>query len=165
MNQLSNEFFARDAVSVARELVGKRITHTVDGIEYSAVISETEAYLGTTDSACHAYKGVTKRTEILFRDAGTVYVYLCYGMHWLMNIVCGNNDGHCVLLRAGIDAKGPALFTRKIHVTGAQNGIMLGDELKIYDSPLCEFTTAPRVGIKYARPEDRDAHLRFILKL
>lgn len=84
------EFFRQDALTLARTLVGKLIVRSFpDGSEKRLRISETEAYCGVEDTACHAHKGKTKRAEILWRDGGTIYVYLCYGMHNLMNIVSG----------------------------------------------------------------------------
>ena len=80
MAKLPYEFYHRHALEVAPELVGKVLVCNGKRLR----ISETEAYCGTGDTACHAHKGRTKRTEVLYADAGTIYVYLCYGMHWLM---------------------------------------------------------------------------------
>ena len=85
MAKLPYEFYHRHALEVAPELVGKVLVCNGKRLR----ISETEAYCGTGDTACHAHKGRTKRTEVLYADAGTIYVYLCYGMHWLMNVITG----------------------------------------------------------------------------
>ncbi|MGI6238624.1 MAG: DNA-3-methyladenine glycosylase [Christensenellales bacterium] len=167
MERLGREFFARGAVEVARDIVGKRIVHTVDGVELRAIITEAEAYCGTTDSACHAYKGRTKRTEVLYRDAGTVYVYLCYGIHWLINIVVSEvDDPQCVLLRAAEGAKGPGLFTRLLKIDGSLNGanVLTSPILRIEHGIDGDITKDTRVGINYADPKDRDQLWRFILK-
>ena len=91
--RLGREFFERDALVVAPELLGKAlVTATPEGAERRLVITETEAYRGEEDTACHAHRGRTKRTEMLYRGGGAVYVYLCYGIHWLMNVITGPAD-------------------------------------------------------------------------
>ena len=89
MNKLDYKFFDRDALEVATQLVGKILVSKLSGEEIRVRITETEAYCGEADTACHAHKGRTKRTEALYCESGTVYVYLCYGMHWLMNVITG----------------------------------------------------------------------------
>ena len=97
MTRLPYEFYHRHALEVAPDLVGKILVCGDKRLR----ISETEAYCGVADTACHAHKGRTKRTEVLYADAGTVYVYLCYGMHWLMNVITGDaDDPQGVLIRA-----------------------------------------------------------------
>ena len=88
MERLTYAFYHRHALEVAPELVGKLLVYNGKALR----ISETEAYCGTADTACHAHKGRTPRTEVLYADAGTVYVYLCYGVHWLMNIITGDAE-------------------------------------------------------------------------
>ena len=159
--RLERDFFARDAVSVARELVGCRVVHGAR----SAVITETEAYLGTSDTACHAHKGRTKRTEVLYRDAGTLYVYLCYGMHWLMNVVTSQvDDPQCVLIRAAEGAKGPGLFTRALKIDGSLNNvsILTSPSIWIERGAACEVSEKTRVGIGYAAAEDQARLWRFV---
>ena len=86
--KLSYDFYHRPCLEVARDLVGKVL---VCG-DKKLRISETEAYVGESDTACHAHKGKTKRTEVMYMKAGTIYIYLCYGMHWLLNIVTGEEE-------------------------------------------------------------------------
>lgn len=99
---LSRSFYIQpDVVSLARDLLGKRLCTRIDGKQASGIITETEAYAGTTDKASHAYGGRrTRRTEIMYGEGGTAYVYLCYGMHSLFNVVT-NIVGvpHAVLIR------------------------------------------------------------------
>ena len=83
MERLDYVFFHRPCLEVARDLVGKILIHG----EKQLRISETECYCGESDTACHASRGRTKRTEVMYQEAGTVYVYLCYGMHGMLNIV------------------------------------------------------------------------------
>ena len=101
MEKLTYEFYHRPCPVVARELVGKVLVRRVDGQELRLRITETECYCGESDTACHASKGRTKRTETMYAPAGTLYVYLCYGVHWMLNIVTGEeNEPEAVLIRA-----------------------------------------------------------------
>jgi len=99
---LAESFYNRkDVVKIARELLGKLLV-TEFGARTSGIIVETEAYAGTTDKASHAYKGRrTGRTEVMYSQGGTAYVYLCYGIHHLFNVVTNIKDiPHAVLIRA-----------------------------------------------------------------
>ena len=87
MKRLGEEFFHRDCLEVAPDLVGKVIVSKIGGEEVRVRISETEAYRGEEDTACHASKGRTPRTEVLYGKSGICYVYLCYGIHNLMNVI------------------------------------------------------------------------------
>lgn len=95
-----------DVVTVARELLGKYLVTEIDGLYCSGLITEVEAYRAPDDKACHAYNNRrTKRTEIMFWPGGVAYVYLCYGIHHLFNVVTGDEDmAHAVLIRA-VEAK------------------------------------------------------------
>ncbi len=161
--RLERDFFARDALSVARDLVGCRVVRG----DMSLVIAETEAYMGAGDTASHAHKGRTKRTEVLFGDAGTLYVYLCYGIHWLLNVAVSKvGDPQCVLIRAGVGANGPGLFTRALRIDGSLNGVsaLTSDGIWFERGEACATEEKTRVGIAYAAPEDRDRLWRFVLK-
>ena len=166
--KLNYDFFHRPCLEVARALVGKILVHRLsDGTKLRLRIAETEAYCGETDTACHAHKGRTKRTEVLYADAGTIYVYLCYGMHWLLNVVTGDaEDPQAVLIRACVDAPGPGKLTKALQITGGLNrGSILGEELWIEDDGLeCTVTTDKRVGIGYASLEDQNRLWRFVMK-
>jgi len=131
--KLGRAFFARDAVTVARDLVGKTIVRRHRGRDYAARIVETEAYLGPHDLAAHSSKGRTKRTEVMFGPPGHAYVYLIYGMYQMLNIVVGREgDAQAILLRAaeplnGWDETltGPGRLARALRVTPADNGMDL----------------------------------------
>lgn len=165
MERLEYAFFHRECTEVARDLVGKLLVRqTPDGM-LSMRISETEAYCGEADTACHAHKGRTKRTEVLYGPAGTIYVYLCYGIHWLLNIVTGEEGTpQAVLIRACVEAPGPGKLTKALGITGEwnrknildQDGLWIGD-----DGFRCEILTDKRVGIGYASQEDQDRLWRF----
>ena len=163
MERLTYEFFHRHALDVAPDLVGKLLVH---GDQYLR-ISETEAYCGVSDTACHAHKGRTKRTEVLYADAGTIYIYLCYGMHWLMNVITGDvDDPQGVLILACVEAEGPGKLTKKLGITGNLNrgSVVNSPDLWIADDGFrCKVRTDKRVGIGYASQEDQDNLWRFIL--
>ena len=166
--RLTSEFFHRPCLEVSRDLVGKILVHqTADG-ELRLRISETEAYCGEADSACHVHKGRTKRNEVLYDKAGTVYVYLCYGIHWLLNIVTGEEEQpQAVLIRACVDAPGPGRLTKKLSITGELNrkSILDTEDFWIEDDGFrCEIVTDKRVGIGYASQEDQDKLWRFKMR-
>lgn len=168
MSKLPYSFYHRPCLDVARNLVGKVLVHRVDGQEYRLRITETEAYCGESDTACHAHKGRTKRTEVMYMEAGTIYIYLCYGVHWMLNIVTGEIDQpEAVLIRA-CEGKmnGPGKLTKALKITGALNrGSILGDELWIEDDGFtCAVATDTRVGIGYASEEDQSRLWRFKLQ-
>lgn len=98
----------------AKELIGKVLIRRFQtGRTLRARITETEAYFGESDTACHAYHGRTRRTEVLYHSAGTVYVYLCYGIHWMLNLVTGPmNDPQAVLIRGVEGVSGPGRVTK-----------------------------------------------------
>ena len=112
--RLDEEFFHRDCLDVAPDLVGKLIVRKINDDIIKIRITETEAYRGEEDKGCHASRGRTPRTELLYRESGIIYVYLCYGMHWLMNVITGEKDmPQGVLFRAGEKFNGPAKLTKR----------------------------------------------------
>lgn len=166
---LDREFFRADAITLAQALVGKIIVRRFpDGSEKHLRITETEAYCGIEDTACHAYKGKTKRAEILWRDGGTIYVYLCYGMHEMLNIVSGTDgDPQAVLIRCCEGFEGPGKLTKELGIDRSLNGldILSCDGLSIEDDETeVNIIQLPRVGIAYADPADREALWRFKLQ-
>ena len=161
VKRLTFDFFHRPCLEVARDLVGKVLVHKGKRLR----ISETEAYCGESDTACHASKGRTKRTEVMYMDAGTVYIYLCYGMHWMLNIVTGEEDQpEAVLIRACLEAPGPGKLTKALAITGDLNrgSVVDSDILWVEDDGFrCEIAADRRVGIGYASREDQDRLWRF----
>jgi DNA-3-methyladenine glycosylase len=161
-------FYARPAVEVARALLGKILAHG----EVSGRIVETEAYLGVTDAAAHAYRGVTPRTRVLFGPPGHAYVYLIYGIHDCLNIVAEpEGAAGCVLIRAleprtGITCAtdGPGKLTRALGITLRHNGCDVTRGPITVSAPeaaaLFETGVSPRIGITKAA----DLPLRFFIK-
>ena len=133
-------------------------------------ITETEAYDGPEDRACHAHRGRTARTEILFGPPGNWYVYLCYGIHWLANIVCGPEDyPAAVLLRGAGPYIGPGRLTRGLDVGKAQNKMIVSPESGFWVEkgepvPESRVQSGPRVGIDYAGPEWAAKPWRWVMK-
>lgn len=163
MTDLPADFFLQDALDVAPRLLG--CTLAVAGRRL--VITETEAYRGEADTACHAHHGRTKRTEMLYRRGGHVYVYLCYGIHSLLNIITGAEDEpQGVLIRCCDGAAGPGKLTRALGVDLSFNGldILTTDRIGLWQGPGCPHVTAPRVGIGYAAAADQQRLWRFIRK-
>ena len=159
-------FYHRDALIVAPDLVGKLIIRTTDsGEKITLRITEAEAYLGTEDTACHASKGKTPRNELLWREAGTIYVYLCYGMHNMMNIITGEKDEpQGVLIRACEGFEGPGKLTKRLMIDRSLNGMsILGNPNLMIADDGChpEIITKKRVGIDYAEEKDKNALWRF----
>ncbi len=165
MKRLDYDFFHRDCLEVARELVGKLLIRQTPTGEICLRITETEAYRGEEDTACHAHKGRTARTEVMYGEAGTLYVYLCYGIHWLLNIVTGEvEQPQAVLVRACETADGPGKLTKALSVTGELNrrSVLTQDGLSVWDDGFfCTVLTDTRVGIGYALPEDQARLWRF----
>lgn len=111
MKRLTKPFYARDALTVAEELIGCLFVRVAPEGRMAVRIVETEAYRGRIDPGSHGYRGVTPRTEVMYGPPGHLYVYFTYGMHWCANVVCGR-DGECeaVLLRAGEPVEGEELM-------------------------------------------------------
>ena len=153
--RLTESFYHRDCLEDAPDLVGKLLMRRLpDGTILQERIAETEAYRGQEDLACHASKGRTPRTELLYRESGVIYVYLCYGMHWLMNVITGEREQpQGVLLRAGAVHNGPAKLTKYLQVDKQFNGdsFLTCPELWIADDGFRPaLRTDVRVGIDYA---------------
>jgi len=190
MTRFSREFFARDTLTVARELLGARLVRLLDGRRLSGVIVECEAYIGQNDTACHASRGRTPRTEVMFGPPGHAYVYFTYGMHWMLNVVTeAEGFPAAVLLRAlqpveGIETiralrqsrgrprsdreltSGPARLTQALAIDQSFNGadLVTGDSLWLEPGdPVPDVLVArgPRIGIRYAAQADQQAPWRF----
>jgi len=179
MTTLSADFYRReDTVQIAKELLGKVVITEFNGLLTSARIVETEAYKAPEDKACHAYLNRnTKRTSTMFLPGGVAYIYLCYGIHHLFNVVTGpEGAAHAVLIRAvepltGLDtmlqrrgfeklkpqlSAGPGVMSKALGIEKQYDAISLTEPaglIRIADAPLLtasEIIASPRVGIDYA---------------
>lgn len=165
--KLKETFFQRDALTVAPELLGKYLVRKFsDGSIRRYRITDVEAYRGEEDKACHAARGRTKRTELLYTEGGKIYVYLIYGIYWLLNFVTGPRDmPQGVMIRAIEGLYGPGRVGRELQLDASIHGHSVEDELLwVEDEGVHPFyTTAPRVGIDYAG-EWKDKPWRFIIR-
>lgn len=156
---LERDFFARPALVVARELIGKYLVRRIGKREIAVPISETEAYTGPHDLACHGSKGRTARTEVMFGPAGHWYVYFIYGIHWMLNAVT-DDEGHpaAVLVRGAGQWDGPAKLTKALQIDRAFYGQPIAPDsgLWIEDRGLAiprrRIRRTPRIGVDYSGP-------------
>jgi DNA-3-methyladenine glycosylase len=154
---LDQEFFARPALVVARELIGKVLVREIDGEQVAAMIDETEAYIGPHDLAAHGSKGRTPRTEVMFGPAGFWYVYFIYGIHWMLNAVTDEVDHPAaVLIRGAGKWNGPAKLTKALAIDKSFNTLAIdpASQLWIEDRgitvPPRRIQRTPRIGVDYA---------------
>lgn len=173
-NILTPAFFDRPVLTVAPQLLGKFLVvgDQVRGGEAAAhLITEVEAYDGVEDLACHASKGRTKRTEVMFGPAGQWYVYLIYGMYDMLNIVTGPVEYPAAVLIRGIEGwTGPGKLTKGLGIdrrftaqpADEVTGLWLED--RGVEVPPKMITTAPRIGVDYAGPEWAEKPWRFVYR-
>jgi DNA-3-methyladenine glycosylase len=166
--RLAEEFFLQDVLNVAPALIGKKIVvKSSIGEIGKFMITETEAYRGTEDKACHASKGRTPRTEIMFHQGGHLYIYLIYGMYWMMNIVTGENDNpQAVLIRGVEKINGPGKVTRLLGIDKSFNteNLNTSERIWIEDSNIVvDIKTSPRINIDYAGDYWKSRHWRYYI--
>jgi len=161
-------FLERPVQAVARDLLGCWLCREQEGEVLRWQIMETEAYDGPDDKACHAHRGRTPRTEVMFGEAGRFYVYLCYGIHWLLNIVTGPREyPAAVLIRAAGELHGPGRVTKALAITGEFNQTSATEPtgLWVEQGKLAKDETIislKRVGVNYAGPVWSEKRYRYI---
>lgn len=156
--RLPLSFFIRDVLEVAPDLIGKKLVRRFDdGRVVKYRIIEAEAYRGTEDRACHASKGRTPRTEVMFSEGGKVYVYFIYGMYWLLNLVAGAEDDPSAVLIRGIEGfPGPGRVGRELQLDRTFYGesLITSDRIWLeHSEPVSEIKTSKRIGIDYSGEE------------
>jgi DNA-3-methyladenine glycosylase len=165
--RLSKSFFQQESIAVAQQLLGKTLVRIIDGTRTEYSITETEAYIGEEDLACHAAKGRTPRTEVMYHAGGEVYVYLIYGIYWLLNFVSGNaNSAQAVLIRCITGYNGPGKVGKVLQLDKSFYGedLSISQRIWVEDAPpVKQYTSLPRVGIDYAG-EWKDKLLRFAIE-
>ncbi|MFY9493070.1 MAG: DNA-3-methyladenine glycosylase [Minisyncoccia bacterium] len=169
--KLKQNFFTKNTLWVAKNLLGKYLCRKLpSGRVIAAMITETEAYKGFDDQASHASKGRTKRTEVMFGEPGTIYVYLIYGMYHCLNLVC-EKKGYpaAVLIRGVLGINGPGRVCRHFKIDRRLNGQKLGRELWVENRSNLKsqisklrIKKSKRVGVDYAG-ESKDWLWRFVL--
>lgn len=166
---LDKDYYERPATILAPDLIGKYLCHrTSEGIIRARIV-ETECYFGEEDTACHAHQGKTERTKVMYEAGGITYVYLCYGIHSLLNIVTGPKDHpEAVLIRGVEGAVGPGRATKFMRITTADNALPLCEDSGIWiednDEQALKITRTARIGIDYASKRDRERKWRFVAK-
>lgn len=169
MSRILSEFYAQDVLTVAPLLLGKLICRRLnDGSILRGRINDVEAYRAD-DTACHAYRGRTPRNNVMFEQGGFSYVYLCYGIHNLLNVVTGNEgDPQGVMIRGIKGVYGPGRVTKALQIDRTHNAVDLrkSDLLWLEDDGFVptQILTAPRIGIDYASEIDRARLWRFFTK-
>ncbi len=168
--RLSKGYFEQDAVVLARDLLGKVLVRQFDnGIELRVKITEVEAYRGEEDLACHASKGRTKRTEVMYDEGGKVYVYLIYGMYWMLNFVCGHKgEPQAVLIRGIESISGPGRVGRTLQLDKTFYGEDLNTSQRLWiekpeNAEILTIETSQRIGVDYAGEEWAGKPWRFFI--
>ena len=161
--------YAVDAVTAAKLLLGKWLCRRLsDGSVLKARIVETEAYCGENDTACHAHCGKTERNAPMYEAGGIIYVYLCYGMHNLLNVVTGPKDcPEAVLIRGVEGAIGPGRVTKFLQIDRTLNCEPLATSRSLWieddGTKPPRFKATPRIGIAYATNRDQNRKWRFVV--
>jgi len=167
---LGEDFFARSALEVAPDLLGKHLVRRWRGRIAAYRIVETEAYHGYEDRASHASRGRTERNQIMFGPPGHLYVYLVYGRYNMLNVVTGAaGEPSAVLIRGIEGCVGPGRLTEKLHITRARNGFRADPERGVWFEDRGEvlggrMVRTPRIGVAYAGPEWAGKEYRFVLE-
>ena len=167
---MTREFFSQDVLEVAPALLSKTLVVRFENNEIKRFrITETEAYRGEEDKACHACKGRTSRTEIMYHEGGRLYVYLVYGMHWMLNVVTGGeNNPQAVLIRGLENCSGPGRVTKVLGIDRSFYGedLTVSNRIWLEDSGRKpEFKTGLRIGIDYAGGYWKNRPWRFYWEL
>ena len=186
--RLTQSFFGRDSLTVAKALIGTKLVRRVGGQILSGMVVETEAYAGFNDSASHAFRGQTPRNSIMFGPAGFSYVYLIYGIHYMFNVVTEPAEvPGAVLFRAieplngqaqmaafrgkngPVMTNGPGKLCQAMQIDKSLNKVDLMHHDELWLEPHRYITAnhiaqGPRIGIGYAEPKDQQALRRFWLK-
>ncbi|MBD3231634.1 DNA-3-methyladenine glycosylase [Candidatus Dependentiae bacterium] len=168
---LTSDFFNKKVTYVAENLIGKFLVRKIGNEEIAVMITEVEAYDGPNDLACHGRFGKTKRTQAMYLDAGYFYIYMIYGMYWMLNIVTGPKDYPAAVLIRGIkNLVGPGRLTKFLKIDQTFNQkivaptsfLWVEDHAKQIKSN--EIIKTPRIGINYAGPIWSKKLYRFVLK-
>jgi len=168
--RFGREFYSQDVLEVAPQLMGQHLVRIdAEGIASTYLITETEAYRGGEDLACHASKGMTPRTRVMFGEGGYLYIYLIYGMYWMMNVVTGPEGvPQAVLFRGLREVSGPGRLTRRLGVDRNYYGEDLVSSKRIWieeSGSTSSYSAGPRIGIDYAGEPWKSKPWRYLMNL
>jgi DNA-3-methyladenine glycosylase len=168
---LQQSFFNRSVLKVAPDLLGKYLVRKIGRREYAYCITEVEAYDGCDDRACHASRGRTARTETMFGEAGRFYIYLVYGMYYMLNVVTDKKEYPAAVLLRGLESIiGPGKLTKKLSIDKSLNGKPAAKTTGLWfeDRGIKvgkkDVKKTARIGVEYAGPLWAKKHYRFVLK-
>lgn len=165
--RLTRTYFQQPATELAPDLIGKLLCRRTSEGVLKYRIMETECYYSEEDTACHASKGKTERTKVLYEKGGTAYVYLCYGMHCLFNVVTGKEGfPEAVLIRGVEGYNGPGKLTKAMQIDRSLNGVDMTTSKELWiedDGVRPSHKAAKRVGIDYATEEYRNILWRYLV--
>lgn len=166
--KLDSKFFKRDASIVAEELIGKLLVRKcLDGIKKYR-ITEIEIYKGEEDSASHARFGKTNRNYVMYKNGGYIYIYMCYGLHYMLNIVTGlENEPQAILIRGIEGFNGPAKLTKELIIDKKFNDTFIDNSEDLWfedDGYKAKYKKEKRIGIEYAKEPYKSKKWRYILR-
>lgn len=169
-DRIPKAFYTRPVLKVAPELLGQYLVRRYENGDVKRFrVTEVEAYNGTIDLACHSSKGRTKRTEIMYHKGGVVYMYLIYGMYWMLNIVTDvENEPSAVLIRGIEGISGPGRVGKALVLDRTFNGEDLRSSSRLwleFSDERVDYITTPRIGIDYAGEPWISKPWRFVVKI
>ncbi len=162
---IKKDVFEKDAFTVAEELLSSKIAKKEKERILKLDVKEIEIYEGFKDCASHAVKGRTERNSVMFEKGGIFYIYLVYGMHFMLNVVVGKKDyPAAILIRSVGDFYGPGKLTRALKIDKSYNKKLVGEETGLWfekTKKVKKIKKGPRIGVDYAGKYWKNAHLRF----
>lgn len=163
--KLDKNFYQSDALQIAPKLLGKLLCRDINGKIFRQRIMEIEIYRGEEDTACHARFGKTNRSKIMYEAGGIAYIYMIYGLHFLLNIVSGpQNSPQAILIRSTENFNGPAKLTKALQIDKNLNGeSLIGNKIWLESDNFIvkKYESLPRIGINYADDYYRNIRWRY----
>jgi DNA-3-methyladenine glycosylase len=168
-NRLPRDFYTKDVLEVAQAILGKNLVVQQNNASNKHRITDIEIYRGIEDKASHASRNRTKRNEIMFDKGGYLYVYLVYGMHWMLNIVAGKKEEpQAILIRGLADISGPGRLSKALGIDRSFHGedLVTSSRIWVENNRVnnVEIIKKPRVGIDYAGEYWKNKPWRYIMK-
>jgi DNA-3-methyladenine glycosylase len=167
---LDKQFFNRKTLIVAQDLLGKYLVRKIGRKIRRYKITEVESYVGSHDLASHSSKGRTERNEVMFGEAGRFYIYLVYGMYYMLNVVTEEKDSPSAILIRGLESiSGPGRITKTLGIGKKLNGKLASPKSRLWfeggeKNSARKIKRAPRIGVNYAGPLWSKKPYRFILE-